>query len=577
MSKRFRFFIVLIFIAIAGIFLAPTVRWYAFIPEDEKEIAASGRAGIQRFAEGQASDALEELSSIAQEDPDSAVPDQYSYIFDQARENRQDVDDDVPDEWTVGELLASFPDEQAAFEAVEGYYRSRMQNLRDMRSRIIELGLDLSGGVSVMLSPDRDSLAERLDREPSDEEFEEAIDLAMEILRNRIDQFGVTEPQIRETEGGLISVEIPGDDDRDQVDSFLQGRGSLNFHIVHDDATEELIEYQRSNPGWNPREDELPDFVPAGTRVLPYVQRDEYGLDEVVQYIAIYEDLEEYGLPGDHITEAQVGRDQLTNQPVVNFVLDGEGADLFARLTRDNTGNSMAIVMDDNVRAYASIREEIPTGQVRIDGGFTVAEANDLATVLRTAALPVDLQVQSQQVIGASLGEDAIQSGLLAVTVGFALVVVFMAIYYKGAGLVADLILVLNLFFIVSILSVFNLTLTLTSIAGIVLTVGMAVDANVIVYERIKEEYRLGKSAKASIAAGFQKAMSSVLDANVTTFIAAIFLSQLGTGPIQGFAVTLAVGIVSSMFTALFVSRLFFDFGTDVLKRQNLSIGWGVR
>lgn len=577
MSKRFRFFIVLFFLIVAGIFLAPTVRWYAFISEEDKDLAASGRAEIQRYAQDEAASAIEELAEIAESDPDASVPDNYEFMIDTAADNLRAAEESVPDEWTVAELLGGFPDERAAFEVVESHHRDRIQNLRDMRSQIIELGLDLSGGVSVTLRPDRESLEERLGEEPTEEEYDEAVDLAMEVLRNRIDQFGVTEPQLRRTEGDRISIEIPGDDDRDQVDAFLQGRGSLNFHIVNDDVTEELIQYQRENPGWNPEEDENPDFVPAGTVVRPYVQRDEYGLDDVVHYIAIYEDIEEYGLDGSHITEAQVARDQLTNQPVVNFVLDGEGGDQFARLTRDNTGSSMAIVMDRNVRAYANIREEIPTGQVRIDGGFTFTEANDLATVLQTAALPIDLQVQSQQVIGAALGEDAIQSGLLAITVGFALVVIFMAFYYKGAGLLADLILVLNLFFIVSILSVFNLTLTLTSIAGIVLTVGMAVDANVIVYERIREEYRLGKSAKASIAAGFQKAMSSVLDANVTTFIAAIFLSQLGTGPIQGFAVTLAVGIVSSMFTALFVSRLLFDFGTDVLKRQNLSIGWGVR
>ncbi len=577
MSKRFRFFIVLVFVVIAGIFLTPTIRWYAFVPDEDKELAASGRSGIQRYARQQATEAIEELTELVEESPDAPVPEQYGFMIPAAEANRDAVDEPVPSTWTVRDLLLSFPDEQAAFEVVEGHHRNRLQSIRDMRSRIVELGLDLSGGVIVTLSPDRASLAERLGREPTDEEFDESIELAMEILRNRIDQFGVTEPQIRRLEGGLISLEVPGDDDRDQVDAFLQGRGSLNFHIVNDEATEQLIDYQRRNPGWHPDEDELPDFIPAGTKVRPYVQRDEYGLDELVQYIAVYEDLEEYGLEGSHITEARVGRDQLTNQPVVNFMLDGEGGDLFARLTRDNIGNSMAIVMDRNVRAYAGIREEIPTGQVRIDGGFTFQEANDLATVLRTAALPVDLVVESQQVIGAALGEDAIQAGIMAISVGFALVVIFMALFYKGTGLVADLILILNLFFIVAILSVFNLTLTLTSIAGIVLTVGMAVDANVIVYERIKEEYRLGKSAKASIAAGFQKAMSSVLDANVTTFIAAIFLSQLGTGPIQGFAVTLAVGIVSSMFTALFVSRLLFDFGTDVLKRQKLSIGWSVR
>jgi preprotein translocase subunit SecD len=182
--------------------------------------------------------------------------------------------------------------------------------------------------------------------------------------------------------------------------------------------------------------------------------------------------------------------------------------------------------------------------------------------------------VDNQQAIGAALGEDSIAEGLMAITIGFLAVIIFMFLYYKGAGLVSDLALVLNLIFIVAVLSAFNLTLTLTSIAGLILTVGMAVDANVIIFERIKEEYRIGKSASAAVKAGFRKAFWTVMDANITTFIAAIFLSQLGSGPIQGFAYTLAVGIVSSMFTALFVSRLVFDFGLETLKLKKLSISW---
>ncbi len=306
---------------------------------------------------------------------------------------------------------------------------------------------------------------------------------------------------------------------------------------------------------------------------MEYVSRDEYGIDERVNWIVIYEDINEYGLDGSHIQDAQVARDQLTNRPTVNFVLDGEGADRFAALTRDNVGTSLAIVMDDTVRAYARIQEEIPTGQVRITG-FTEEEAQNIALVLRTAALPVELDVVNQQVVGASLGETAINVGLQSIAYGFALIILFMVLYYKGAGLVADVALILNLFFIVSILSAFNLTLTLTSIAGIILTVGMAVDANVIIFERIKEEYRLGKGARSAVRAGFQKAFWTIMDANTTTFIAALFLSQLGSGPVQGFAVTLAVGILSSMFTALVVTRLFFEFSTEVLKRTKLSIAW---
>ena len=236
----------------------------------------------------------------------------------------------------------------------------------------------------------------------------------------------------------------------------------------------------------------------------------------------------------------------------------------------------MAIVLDDRVKAGAVIQEPIPSGQVRMTG-FDRQEASDLALVLRTAALPVELSIDNQQAVGASLGEDSIRQGLKAITLGFILVVAFMIVYYKGAGFIADIALLMNLFLMVAVLSAFNLTLTMTSIAGLILTVGMAVDANVIIFERIKEEYRLGKTAEASVNAGFKKAFWTIMDANVTTFIAAIFLSQLGTGPIQGFAYTLAVGIVCSMFTALFVSRLLFDFSLGLSAGKRLSISWRVK
>ena len=194
--------------------------------------------------------------------------------------------------------------------------------------------------------------------------------------------------------------------------------------------------------------------------------------------------------------------------------------------------------------------------------------------MLETGALPVPLEVVSQQAVGASLGEDAIRQGVRAIAVGMAAVLVFMLFYYQLAGLIANLALVLNLFFLVAVLSAFNFTLTLPSIAGVILTVGMAVDANVIIYERIKEEYRLGKTAGAAIQAGYAKAFWTVMDANITTFIAAVALSYLGSGPIRGFAVTLSVGILSSMFSALVISRLIFDFLTETLGMQRLSISW---
>jgi preprotein translocase subunit SecD len=577
MNKRFRFLVVLALVGVSIYFIWPTVRWYFFIPDDMKAIAAESREQVRDYSRGAARDALAQLRSIAAADEDAPLPDEYAFVGDLAAENYRFIDERVPDEWTVAAALGAFRSQEEAFTAIEDHYATEIFDLKDLKDRIITLGLDLAGGMSVVVEADEESLAERLGRAPTNEELEEAMDLAVTILTSRIDQFGVTEPQLRRQEGtNRILIEVPGDNDRSRIDSFLQGKGSLAFHIVDDEATAQLIALQDSQPGWDPDVFGVPDFVPAGTIVAPYVIPDSYGILQLVRYIAIYQDITEFGLPGETITEARVGSEPLTNQPTVNFVLDREGSEIFAALTRANVGGSLAIVLDGRVRTYAAINEEIPTGQVQITG-FNAEEANNIATVLRTAALPVDLNIVSQSAVGASLGADAVQAGLRSIGLGFALVIVFMLIYYLGAGVIADLALVLNLFFIVSLLSVFNLTLTLTSIAGIILTVGMAVDANVIIFERIKEEYRLGKSPQASVKAGFQKAFWTIMDANITTFIAALFLSQLSSGPVQGFAITLAVGIVSSMFTALFLSRLIFDFGTEVLRRSRLSLGWGVR
>jgi preprotein translocase subunit SecD len=574
MSKRLRFSIVLALLIVAGVFIYPTIQWYFFTPESDQQLAQSSRFEVREYARDQAEQALNELQNLALEDSDAEVPEQYQFAIDIARENNEVAGRDQPEEWTVTSVLASFQSEQAAFNQIENHYREQVQSLKDLRSRIIQLGLDLSGGMSVILQANVDSLEEELGREPSEEEISEAIDLALEVLRNRIDQFGVTEPQIREMGERRIAVDIPGDADPERINNFLRGRGSLNFHIVNQEATQQLIQYQENNPAWSP-EDGIPDFVPAGSEVVPFVQENQYGIDELQRYIVIRSNVEEDGLSGEYLTDATVAQDPVTNRPTVNFTLNSEGAGRFSRLTRDNVGNSMAIVLDGKVQAHAQIQEEIPGGQVRISG-FSEEEAQSISRVLRTAALPIELGIVSQQVVGPSLGQQAVNVGLRSILVGMVLVLLFMTAYYKGAGFIADFILLLNLFLILAILSVFNLTLTLTSIAGIILTVGMSVDANVIIYERIKEEYRLGKGRRAAVQAGFEKAFWTIMDANITTFIAALFLSQLGTGPIQGFAVTLSVGIITSMFTALFVSRLIFDFTTDVLRRSKLSISWSL-
>jgi len=574
MSKRVRLLLVVVLIGLGVWFLYPTFQWYFFIPEEQKELAAGSREQIRDFARNMATEDVNTLKKQVKGSPEAALPAELSFLRGIAEKRYDSPKLDKPDNWNVQAVAKAFTDTDDAFNAIESYHRKRIMDLKGLRDNILKLGLDLSGGMSVVLEADKESLEQRLGKTPTDTDVEDAIARAMEILNNRIDQFGVTEPQIRKQGESQIYIEIPGASDPERIRSFLLGKGSLNFRIVDQEATEALMNYQRNHPEWGPEDKEaVSDIIPVGSEIVGYYQKDDYDLDKLIRYIVIKSDIEEYGLDGSHIQEARVNRDPITNQPTVNFVLDGEGSDRFLNLTEENVGKSLAIVMDKKVKAYARISEAIPSGQVQISG-FSEEEARDLALVLRTAAMPVDLEVVSQQSIGASLGADAISQGIRAIAVGFALIIVFMLIYYRLAGIIADLVLIINLFFITAILSAFNLTLTLTSIAGVILTVGMAVDANVIIFERIKEEFKLGKSFKASVGAGFQKAFWTIMDANITTFIAALFLSQLGKGPIQGFAVTLAVGIVTSMFTALFVSRLIFDFLVDVAKVSKLSLSW---
>jgi preprotein translocase subunit SecD len=282
----------------------------------------------------------------------------------------------------------------------------------------------------------------------------------------------------------------------------------------------------------------------------------------------------EVGLDGNHIQSAVVDRNNMDGKPEVTFMLDPEGGEIFYKLTSANVGKALAIVLDKRVKSQANIQTPIREA-VRLTG-FGLEEANNIALTLRTAALPVELEVVTQQTIGPSMGADTIRQGLYALLGGIVVVLIFMLLYYKLSGINAVVAQLLNFYIMLSILSAFNFTLTLPSIAGFILTIGMAVDANVIIFERMKEELRLGKSRKAVVDAGFDKAFWSIMDSNITTFIAALFLSQLGTGPIQGFAVSLAIGVFSSVFTALFISRLIFDFGTDVLGSKKVSVSWRI-
>src|SRR5574344_361707 len=580
MNKRSRFIIILVVLAVCFAFLWPSISWYIRTPKDQQTLALGSLEKIKDYSTAKASDDVNAVKAIANKDPAAILDPSYKWLVKTARKNYKDNGTKAPEPMTVSAVLNSFSNEKDLLDAFEGRYRDEILAAKNRYENSVKLGLDLSGGMNVIVHADLDeALKSQGDSVATDnvEQFKKsAMAQAVETLTGRIDKFGLTEPVIRQQGEDRIYIEMPGAAQADAINTIIMGKGILNFRLVDSEATQKFKQYysQHAASTFNAFGNLIDSsIIPADDEVMGMYEKDEYGLDDRVGYIVVKKEI---ALDGQHIKSADVGSDSLTNRPEVDFVLDSEGAEIFGTFTGAHVGENLAIVSDNKVKSNARISSAITGGRVAING-FGLEEAQNLQKVLQTAWLSVPLSVESQQVIGASLGNEAIHQGIMAIVVGLAMILGFMLLYYKGAGFNACVAQILNLYIMFSVLSAFNMTLTLSSIAGMILTIGMAVDANVIIFERIKEERQAGKSRQASIAAGFDNAFWAIMDSNITTFIAAIFLSQLGTGSIQGFAVSLAIGVVSSVFTALVVSRLMFDFNTDVMHKQGISIAWGVK
>jgi preprotein translocase subunit SecD len=365
------------------------------------------------------------------------------------------------------------------------------------------------------------------------------MDQALRTIRNRIDQFGVAEPDIRKQQGNRLIDQLPGLDDPKRAINIIGQTAHLEFKLV-----DELADVQAAVAGNVPLESEL---------VFMYVKgadADATGTPIVLKAEAV--------LTGEYITDANVQFDSF-GQAYVGMNFNARGAKIFEDVTGSNIKKRLAIVLDGKVHSAPVIQDRIAGGRASITGQFTTEEAHDLAVVLRAGSLPAPVTVLEERTVGPSLGQESIDKGFLAALIGGVLVLLFTSIYYRRAGLIASFAIILDITLIMAGLAAFGATLTLPGIAGIILTIGMAVDANVLIYERIREELWSGESVSTAIQNGFQRATVTIIDSNLTTVIAAVILYQFGTGPIRGFAVTLTLGIIASMFTAIFVSRIFFD------------------
>jgi len=437
--------------------------------------------------------------------------------------------------------------------------RNELERKRDnILKKIINLGLDLKGGSHLILELDESKLEK-------DTNVTDAVERAIEIVRNRVDQFGVTEPLIARQGEKWIVVQLPGIKDPERAKEIIGKTALLEFYLV--DTSNKIVEINNkiNELGLTVEEainnEKILSMVPTGYMILPGRTKDSFYILKSTPEIT-----------GAYLVNAKVELGGEFGLPRVGLEFNKEGAKIFARVTEANVNKNLAIVLDGIVQSAPVIRTRIPDGRAVIEGNFTIEEAKFYATVLRAGALPAPVRIIEERTVGPTLGEDSIRAGTKSAILGLFLVVIFMIIYYNYSGLIADIALILNLLLLLASLAIFRATLTMPGIAGIILTLGMAVDANVLILERIRDELKSGKTSRVATDLGYSRALITIIDSNLTTLIAAAFLFQFGTGPVKGFAVTLTLGIIISMFTAIFVTKTIYDFlfQKKILEKINL-------
>lgn len=593
MKKSSRLLILLVCLAGGFYFLMPSIKWYFIYKEkDRDEAGLSGvrlknevnsriENGIKAFNDANAGDKelkvlkkeinrkLKEYNSVSARKlklaSNATYNDMKNVLFDMYSYNNKTEEEK--------NILI----EKVAKKALENYYTAEFDAKRKVKQSTIKLGLDLQGGAYtvVTLNFNHPSVEGKV---TSDTDKAAALDNAVLMIENRINKFGVSEVSIQKIkEQNKIVINMPGVKETSDLRKIIETVGVLEFKVVSKEGSELLSELKRKydsegkmfvdNKGnINP---EILSQLPPDTEALRVSNKDKYGDDySQVPFIVVSKE----SLLGDNpkVKSATVDPDNL-GRYVINFTLEGEAVDRWAKATRENIGRQIAIILDDVVLQSPVVQSEIPNGRSQVTlGNLSYEELDDMAKILRSGSLNIPLEIAEENTIGASLGKDSIRSGLFALLIGVIIVVIFMILIYGLGGIIADIALLFNLFFLLAGMGMFNGTLTLPGIAGIILTLGMAVDSNVLIYERVKEEFRSGKSFGTAMTLGYEKAFWAIMDGNITTFIAAIGISLFGTGAIKGFAVTLCMGVVSTLFTSLFITRLIWDTITSCVNFKTL-------
>ena len=529
---KWREILVVVILLVGIVYLMPTLSpslpawWKKVLPKETIHLGLDLQGGMHLMLEVQADKAVENTAERLADDLKETM----------RTERAPFIKVEKTGAWNIDVQLARSEDLNELTKVIEKNFpvlkTTGTENLPD-------------GGVTVSLAF-QDSEVQRIRK------MAEAQ--ALETIRNRVDQFGVSEPDIRLQGEDRILVQLPGIQDPQRAISLIGKTALLEFKLVAEDVSPEKAKEGK---------------LPPGVKVYPMRQNDSGKTRSGDNQIALQD---RTLLTGGYITNAEVRLDTQYNNPYVSLEFDSPGAKIFERLTGENIKKRLAIVLDGIVYSAPVIQDKIGGGKATITGTFTDQEARDLAVVLRAGALPAPVKILEQRTVGPSLGRDSIQKSMLACLVGGLAIIIFMVVYYRFSGLIADVALILNILLLLAGLAAFGATLTLPGIAGIALTIAIAVDANVLIYERIREELRLGKTPRAAVEAGYSRATITILDSNTTSLIAAAVLFQFGTGPVKGFAVTLVIGLIANLYTAIVVTRVFFDYLLVQRRVRTLSI-----
>jgi preprotein translocase subunit SecD len=455
------------------------------------------------------------------------------------RRRGDDIEREVKDNKLTAPLISQNPDGALVIKLTNSSERSAFQDLISRAFSDLTLAPGPESGTYVANFTPPEALQIRTN----------AMDQALETIRNRIDQLGVRETTVAREGDNDILVQLPGIQDPERAKELIGKTAVLEFKLLDEKHT--VADALRQGP---PGGDEILYGPPQAGGPPPYL----------VESPVL--------MTGDVVTDARVREGGRLEGPYVEVRLNRRGTDIFAALTAQNVGRNLAIILDGTVYSAPVIKEPIPGGDVQITGNFSFEEAHNLAIVLRSGSLPAPVEIIEERTVGPSLGRDSIRQGELSFVVGAVAVLAFMAIYYSGAGILADLGLTLNILLLVCVMAALQATLTLPGIAGIVLTLGMSVDANVLVNERMREEIRAGKSPREAVKTGYERAWSAIRDSNISTFVAGLILFQFGTGPVKGFAVTLCVGVLTGVFSCFVVTRAWYDWKISMRRLNTISV-----